>query len=91
MKKDCELIKYCRENDFNVEDFNSNNDWGFGGAYGVKAENDKYVVKVATACFRHLKPEKFVTLYSKEKESRLFDLSNTPKNRIKILTYIKEN
>jgi hypothetical protein len=47
---------------FTEDSFNSNNQWGFGGAVGRRFTRDDVVVKVATAHSRHLLPTKFVTV-----------------------------
>lgn len=42
--------------------FNSCNGWGFGGGVGLCWEGRGVKVKVFTAYYRHMKPERVVTL-----------------------------
>ncbi|MCB9019241.1 MAG: hypothetical protein H6546_02830 [Chitinophagales bacterium] len=49
-----------RADGFEVEEFNSNNGWGFGGAAGHRYRKDDMVVTIATASYRHHPPVPFV-------------------------------
>ena len=89
MKKNNKLADFCLKNNFKQIDFNSNNAWGFGGAYGNRYTNEKYTLTIATACYRHLSPEKFITL--KTNNETIFDLSNTTQNQEKIMNYLTQN
>lgn len=57
-------------------EFNTNNDWGFGGGYGRDhAGNVKgvdFVLRRGTACFRHLPEEKFSNVRLKAHEHAKF-------------------
>ena len=47
-----------------VEEFNSNNAWGFGGAAGLRFDfRDDLYAKIAQACYRHAPAEKFIAVY----------------------------
>ena len=49
-----------------VEEFNSNNGWGFGGAHGKRFHFEhngvKFTITEATASYRHLPPTKFIAM-----------------------------
>jgi hypothetical protein len=57
-----DFIKLLKSRGATCEEFNSNNAWGFGGAYGDRLTLGSHVIKVATACYRHLDPVKFITV-----------------------------
>jgi len=61
------------------EHFNSNNDWGFGGAIGEKYNINGNIVKVAKACYRHLPATDFITI-TNSKGMRIFDELQTTKS-----------
>lgn len=62
---------------FEKEEFNSNNDWRFGGAVGVRIKfsvrGDDYVITQATAYYRHLDPKRFVKMVKNQRTE--FDLN----------------
>jgi hypothetical protein len=45
-----------------VEDFNTNNAWGFGGASGKKYTINQTTVTVAQASFRHHRPYNYIKI-----------------------------
>jgi len=48
----------------NIEDFNTNNGWGFGGAYGKQYTFANGVrLRKGTACYRHLPSHQFIAVY----------------------------
>ena len=57
-----EFVSKVKKLSKSCEDFNTNNAWGFGGAYGQKYEIDGAIIKIAKACFRHAKPYSFVSV-----------------------------
>lgn len=71
-----------------TSDYNSNNSWGFGGAYGSIYTFKTFQVMVATACYRHTSSTKFIKIYSQWVTG--FDVRNTTTSRIKALQIIKE-
>ena len=73
---------------YSVEYYNSNNDWGFGGAEG-KIYNlpGAHKVYVMTAYFRHAKSSKFLRLIDNNGEYIFEDLNDTSRNRQKIVNY----
>ncbi len=40
-----------------VEEFNSNSAWGFGGSYGLSFTRGEDLLKIFTACYRHAPSE----------------------------------
>lgn len=75
------------------EAFNSNNAWGFGGAYGdrftIKRGDDfELVVKVAVACYRHLPCHNFITVTLNGR--RLFDQGQSSKAFAKAQALVAE-
>lgn len=55
---------------YTTEEFNSNNGWGFGGAYGRRYRfslNGKdYDLTEGTACYRHLPSQSYVALRERD-------------------------
>lgn len=91
MKKKTELELYLESIGAKVTPYNSNNAWGFGGAYGNKyVLKDGKVVKIITACYRHLPSEKVITITNAEGK-RVFDEINTPKIRAKAVDILKQS
>jgi hypothetical protein len=90
MKKKTNLEEYLAEAGAVASEFNSNNPWGFGGAYGTKYElpNDGPVVRIATACYRHMDSTKIITI-STDTGGRIFDEFNTPKARLAAIEVLK--
>ena len=68
-----------------VEDFNSNNAWGFGGAFGQRFyyKNNTVVVTFATACYRHIKASQFIRVDNLG--NVIADVASIPKNRKKVI------
>ena len=68
------------------ETFNSNNAWGFGGAYGTiyNFKDNTVEVKVATACYRHTSSTPFIKLTTSD-DTEFLDLTDTQKNRQMLL------
>ena len=57
-----------------ASEFNSNNGWGFGGAYGTQYQFGKGIVmKIGTACYRHTGTSPFITVW--QGDERLFNES----------------
>ena len=67
---------------------NTNNGWGFGGYIGDCYRNEKWMVRIGKACYRHAGTEKFVTLTNIETRERLIDLSQSNKAFDKIINLI---
>lgn len=56
------------------EPFNTNNPQGFGGGIGTEYKFPYDLrIRVGVACFRHLKPKKFVAVY--RGQMRILDVS----------------
>jgi len=72
-----------------ISDYNSNNSWGFGGAYGSVYTFKTFRVMVATACYRHTPSTKFIKIYS-EDEGTIYDHKNCTATRGYALQIIKE-
>ena len=52
-----------------VEDYNTNNDWGFGGGVGkIYTLPNGVVLKVGMACYRHHKSHKYYRVWYKGDE-----------------------
>lgn len=74
-----------------VVDFNSNNGWGFGGAYGKRyALKNNIVVTIATSCFRHTGTTKFIRVDHKGKHG-VIDLHQTQTGFAKVYNFVNEN
>jgi len=73
----------------NVVEFNSNNAWGFGGAFGDRFvyKNNSVVVTFATACYRHLPAAQFIRVDHNGHVIR--DLKSIPKNRKNVIELLK--
>ena len=53
------------------KEFNSNNAWGFGGAYGMLYKfADNSFLKIGTACFRHTGTAPIIVFYYPDEDSR---------------------
>lgn len=76
-----------------VIEFNSNNGWNFGGVYGKRYKLKNMTITVATACYRHLKPNNFirVDLNGEKTFHGIIDLHQTPSAFEKVNKYIDEN
>lgn len=84
-----ELIALLKKFSSTIEDYNSNNAWGFGGSVGTLyhlSNGDK--VLVADACFRHLKSQKFIKVTSANGVE--FDVIPSKTNIEQIIKYINE-
>lgn len=72
-------------------EFNSNNAWGFGGGIGTRYElPNKYIVKIGTACFRHLTSVKYITITNPDGR-RVFDEINNQRNLQMAVDIIKKS
>jgi hypothetical protein len=70
-----------------VENFNSNNAWGFGGSYGKSYKFEKagnLELRIGTACYRHTGTSKHTTLWFQD--ARVLDLSGHGKKQIEAAT-----
>lgn len=71
------------------EKFNTNNDWGFGGAFGTQYTfNDNLYCKVGEACYRHLPSVKFIAVY--HNGTRVLDMSVNTKSVAKANSLIND-
>lgn len=74
------FINIIKTNGFRGELFNSNNGWGFGGAFGYKYSKGDCLVKIARSNCRHGEFDTdFITITIPE-YGRMFDAEQTPKN-----------
>ena len=55
-----ELTEQLVKLGFIEENYNTNNEWGFGGAIGTKLIKDNIIVNIGTAYFRHRTNIKFI-------------------------------
>jgi hypothetical protein len=74
-----------------VEEFNSNNGWGFGGAVGKRYRlKNNMVVTIATACFRHTGTTPFVRVDIDGKFG-VIDLHQSQTAFAKVYNFVNEN
>jgi hypothetical protein len=74
----------------NISEFNSNNAWGFGGAFGKSYDFENGLeVRVGTACYRHTGTRKYVAVW--HEGAKILELTgHTKKNHDKVLKLIDE-
>lgn len=71
-----------------MESYNSNNGWGFGGAYGKLYKlNDKVSVLFGTACYRHAPSHPVWKVFFEDRPSMYAD---TEPERKEVLDVFKE-
>lgn len=65
-----------------VEDYNSNNDWGFGGLMGKKyIFNEHLHLRTGLLCFRHLPKKPITTIWQdKEHDGNFVKILDEPNN-----------
>jgi hypothetical protein len=54
-----------------VEEFNTNNDWGFGGGVGKMVRIGAYACRFGKAYYRHLPSESFARFFRFDGERRI--------------------
>lgn len=67
------------------EVFNTNNDWGFGGAIGTQyVFKNNVQIRTGKACYRHLPSAKFVAVYHNSK--RIIDTAKLSEKHIQTIS-----
>jgi len=73
------LEKKLKEVAVETFEFNTNNDWGFGGAYGIGfVMANGMTVRSQVICYRHSSSERMVKIYDKDSEM-IYNEWYTPK------------
>lgn len=86
-----ELVNRLLSLDATVEKFNSNNGWGFGGAYGERYHlKNNIVITIATACYRHMGTTPFIRVDHNGKHG-VIDLKQTQTAFAKVYNFVNDN
>ena len=74
-----------------VEKFNTNNGWGFGGAYGERYHlKNNIVVTIATACFRHTGTTPFIRVDHNGRHG-VIDTDRSSTRLANVYNFVNEN